>query len=170
MQDIAWISSVIPMAFIVVIFSFVFASSGAAAVTVPAGQERLRKLLFIGFMVVGIPLAFHTMAELPYSKPNTWAGPVQTVDVTGQQWSWSLSRTKFKVGEQIEFRVSSADVNHGFAIYDSSRRVLAQTQAMPGYVNTLRFKFSTPGTYTVMCLEFCGAAHHAMTADLEVTS
>ena len=167
-QDIAWMVSIIPILIMVAIFSGVFASSGAPATVVASRQEGLRKSLFLGFLAIGIPLGVHTLAELPYTRPASWSGPALTVEATGRQWSWDLSRTDFKVGEPVEFRVTSADVNHGFAIYDASRRVVAQTQAMPGYVNTLRHRFTAPGTYTVMCLEFCGAAHHAMTAELHV--
>jgi cytochrome c oxidase subunit 2 len=45
---------------------------------------------------------------------------------------------------------------------------MTQTQAMPGYVNRLRMVFAQPGTYTVLCLEFCGMSHHRMRAVVEV--
>jgi cytochrome c oxidase subunit 2 len=46
--------------------------------------------------------------------------------------------------------------------------VSSQTQAMPGYMNRLRVTFDQPGTYTVLCLEFCGMAHHRMRGVVEV--
>ena len=45
---------------------------------------------------------------------------------------------------------------------------MAQTQAMPGYMNRLRVTFDQPGTYTVLCLEFCGMSHHRMRGVVEV--
>jgi cytochrome c oxidase subunit 2 len=60
-------------------------------------------------------------------------------------------------------------VNHGFALYDPEFRVVAETQAMPGYTNVLRYTFREPGTYQVLCLEYCGVAHHAMMAQIKVT-
>jgi cytochrome c oxidase subunit 2 len=48
-------------------------------------------------------------------------------------------------------------------------RIVAQTQAMPGYTNVLRYTFTEAGTYRVLCLEYCGAAHHVMAADIKVT-
>ncbi|MCC7232463.1 MAG: hypothetical protein IT242_05925 [Bacteroidia bacterium] len=65
-------------------------------------------------------------------------------------------------GKTVEFRVTSNDVNHGFAIYDTQNQLIVQTQAMPGYVNRLRWKFEQPGHYSIRCLEFCGAAHAFM--------
>jgi hypothetical protein len=38
-------------------------------------------------------------------------------------------------------------VNLGFAIYDPDFEIVAQTQAMPGYINVLRYTFTEPGTY-----------------------
>ncbi|MBS1759343.1 MAG: hypothetical protein JST23_04385 [Bacteroidetes bacterium] len=66
------------------------------------------------------------------------------------------------VGQPVEFRVTSLDVNHGFGIYNSDAQLVTQTQAMPGYVNRLRWKFDTPGTYHILCLEYCGANHPNM--------
>ena len=84
------------------------------------------------------------------------------------QWYWDISQTSFEPGESVVFRVGSSDVNHGFAIYDDDNRVVAQVQAMPGYVNELAVKFDDPGTYRIMCLEYCGLVHHSMLASLEV--
>lgn len=168
MQDIAWYASIVPMLVISLSFVFVVSLSGQTAQVETAAQERLRKTLFLAFLVVGVPLTAHTLAELPYGRPEAWAGPALTIDAVGRQWEWSLSRDSVKVGEPVEFRVTSADVNHGFAIYDSAMRVVAQTQAMPGYVNVLRHRFAEPGTYRVLCLEYCGLAHHAMAAELRV--
>jgi cytochrome c oxidase subunit 2 len=72
-------------------------------------------------------------------------------------------------GALVEFRVTTLDVNHGFSIYAPDGRLMAQTQAMPGYVNRLRVEFDRPGTYRVLCLEFCGMAHHVMNGVIEVT-
>ena len=79
-----------------------------------------------------------------------------------------MSQETVLAGQEVEFQVTSADVNHGFAIYKNKTRLLAQTQAMPGYVNKLRYKFTEPGEYEVLCLEYCGLAHHGMSAKFTV--
>ncbi|CAF0701745.1 hypothetical protein MPNT_410011 [Candidatus Methylacidithermus pantelleriae] len=56
----------------------------------------------------------------------------------------------------VEFLVRAADVNHGFGLYDPDGRLVAEVQAMPGYTNRLTYVFKKPGTYKVLCLEFCG--------------
>lgn len=169
MQDIAWIVSVIPMFATVVVFLFVFALSGRAAETAARTQERLRKFLFTGAILLGAPLTAFTLSDLPYRVPDNWSGsPKQTIDAVGQQWGWTLSKDKVTVGDSVEFHVTSLDVNHGFAIYGPSMRPIAQTQAMPGYTNVLRLRFQEPGTYKILCLEYCGVAHHAMAAEFQV--
>jgi len=39
---------------------------------------------------------------------------------------------------------------------------------MPGYVNRLGYTFTETGEYEVLCLEYCGLAHHAMVAKIIV--
>ena len=70
----------------------------------------------------------------------------------------------------MQFNVTSLDVNHGFAIYDPNDRIVTQAQAMPGFTNRLLYTFKEPGKYRVMCLEYCGLAHHAMVAEFEVVA
>lgn len=67
------------------------------------------------------------------------------------------------------FRGTRSDVNHGFGICDAAGTLVAQTQAMPGYVNRLTHVFAVPGTYQVLCLEYCGLVHHNMIAEINVT-
>lgn len=69
---------------------------------------------------------------------------------------------EIKAGELVEFRVTSKDVNHGFGIYNDKMQLITQVQAMPGYINRLRWKFDKPGMYKVLCLEYCGKGHQDM--------
>jgi cytochrome c oxidase subunit 2 len=111
----------------------------------------------------------YTLAELPYPAmaAASQAAP-ESVRVTGRMWHWEIDKTRVAAGSPVDFQVTSADVNHGFGIYDPDMRLVGQTQAMPGYVNTLRLTFRRPGTYRVLCLEYCGVAHHAMASELTV--
>jgi cytochrome c oxidase subunit II len=79
-----------------------------------------------------------------------------------------LSHNRVPIGQTVEFHVTSADINHGFALYDPEMHLVAQTQAMPGYTNKLNYTFSRAGTYKVLCLEYCGIAHHNMIAEIKV--
>lgn len=90
------------------------------------------------------------------------------VKVTAQQFAFELSETKLPLGT-IRFDVTSTDVNHGFGVYDADGMLVAQTQAMPDYVNKLYVNFTKPGKYQVWCLEYCGVVHHNMMTEFEIT-
>ncbi|MCC7050417.1 MAG: hypothetical protein IT239_01380 [Bacteroidia bacterium] len=107
--------------------------------------------------------------------------PAKVVYVAARQFSFTLSNQaidpknpvgepsiEVPVGEPVEFRVTSLDVTHGFAIYNQKAELITQTQAMPGYVNRLRWEFKEPGTYNILCLEFCGSAHAFMRSSFTV--
>ena len=131
---------------------------------------RIRTALFWGMLLFITPAMLVSLLDLPYANAaiqhrNTTA---QVIDVLGQQWSWTLSHSAAEVGVPVEFRVTSSDVNHGLGIYDDDMRLVTQTMAMPGYVNTLRHTFTRPGTYKLLCLEYCGLVHHNMIAELQV--
>lgn len=168
MQEIAWYSSLCLMAVTITVFAAVLYASGNVAQVSAMAQERLRRMLLATALVVCLPLTVISLTHLPYRQPADRSAAVTAVDVVGRQWNWELSQSTFQVGDRVDFHVTSKDVNHDFALYDPDMHVATQAQAMPGYVNTLRYQFQTPGTYTVMCLEYCGVAHHDMTTEIKV--
>jgi len=155
------------------------APARAAEQVVPA-IYRIRRRYFTVIVVVLVAALVLTLPRVPYPAAAGTGEPHAAVSVTGYQWSWVFQPEAgqgvrldggtlvLPAGELIEFRVAAADVNHGMGIYDSEGRLLAQTQAMPGYVNRLRHRFEEPGTYHVLCMEFCGLVHHNMIARIEV--
>jgi cytochrome c oxidase subunit II len=132
---------------------------------VAAPAYRLRGKLFVVASAVGAVITVATLTPWPHD-----AGAKEVtryIDVKARQWSWELSDKSVRVGEVIEFRVTSEDVNHGFGLYDSDKRLIAQIQAMPGFTNKVRHRFDHAGKYEILCLEFCGVAHHAMVAEID---
>lgn len=128
-----------------------------------------RRLLYL-VLAVAVAVFAASMFWLPYpeARSATLGDPEVTVEVTGIQWAWLFSRQEVPAGVPVEFRVTSNDVNHGFAIYDPGGKLVAQVQAMPGYTNRLIHTFEDGGAYTVRCLEYCGLGHHVMDATLTV--
>ncbi len=174
MQEIAWGISLVLMLVIIGVFMFVVINSGQKVEYAPV-QTRFYKVrsglfwvMVAGFFVV----TFSTIQGMPYAAKDldTSTGEIQVIDVEGFQWYWKLSNSKVKVNRPVLFNVTSGDVNHGLGIYDESLTLLAQTQAMPDYINKLEYTFKKPGTYKILCMEYCGMAHHVMTAVIEVTS
>ena len=170
MQEIAWNISILFMGLLAVVFAVVAAGSrvqAASGVLINVGG-KLRMVLFWILIVALVPIAWFTLADLPYPPSNGGAGQAKEIKAVGSQWSWELSDDKVAVGQEVDFHVTSTDVNHGFAIYDSQLRLVTQIQSMPGYTNVLRHTFYEPGTYKILCLEYCGLGHHEMSAEINV--
>lgn len=127
------------------------------------------------FLVLALVGAFAmTLPRAPYVAFQN-LDPVMTISVTGKMWSWQLKADRgdpdeiiVPLGKPVQFDVTAEDVNHGFGIYGPDGNIVTQTQAMPGYVNRLQHTFEKPGTYHVLCLEFCGLMHHAMLSEFTV--
>jgi cytochrome c oxidase subunit 2 len=102
---------------------------------------------------------------LPYASGDPGATEVRVV---GGQFYWSLSPETFRAGDEVVFDVTSADVNHGFGLYDPAGTLIGSVQAMPGYHNRLAVTLERAGTYTIACFEYCGLDHHGMIRELTV--
>jgi cytochrome c oxidase subunit 2 len=129
-------------------------------------QGWLFAVLLVGF-VAG---SWATLHRFPIPLQHAALPAKQVVEVVGRQWSWQITPATVQAGSLVEFRVTSDDVNHGFALYAPDGRIVTQTQAMPGYTNKLLHAFREPGTYTVQCLEYCGLGHVPMKTTLEVVA
>lgn len=126
-----------------------------------------RETTWLVVVVVGlIALLIGTIFYVPYGKT---AGPrKQVVRVTGVQFAWAIEPATVRADTPVEFMIGSRDVNHGFGLYDPSGTLLTQVQVVPGKTQKLVWTFEKPGGYQILCLEFCGAKHHEMVAELEV--
>jgi cytochrome c oxidase subunit 2 len=167
---------------IAIVFASVALSTRRARSIEYAKATRIRLLFFASLAAILITFLVLTLPHLPYTLDAR--GPDRIVHAVGKQYAWSLSEQTVPTLEnwdrdfspavtvparaQIEFRVTTLDVNHGFSLYAPDGHLVAQTQAMPGYMNRLRVTFDQPGTYTVLCLEFCGMSHHRMRGVIEV--
>jgi cytochrome c oxidase subunit 2 len=169
-------------AVILAVFGFVARSTNVHREVNYASANRLRLLFFVSLAIILLTFLAITLPRLPY--PVEASTPERIVLAVGKQYAWSLTEgtaptlanwdsafspvAAVPVGTVVEFRVTTLDVNHGFSLYAPDGRLVTQTQAMPGYVNRLRVVFDEPGTYTVLCLEFCGMSHHRMRGVVEV--
>jgi cytochrome c oxidase subunit 2 len=170
LQDTVWLISVILMAVIVAVFLWVAAGAErkADAQAVQHRAYRLRAGWFWLLVAVIAVATATTLPALPYPDRAPRAASRVIVRATGVQWAWTIDGRDLVVGKPVEFQVTSTDVNHGFGIYNPAMEMVAQTQAMPGYVNRLQLTFTAPGTYHILCLEYCGLVHHQMMTDLVV--
>jgi cytochrome c oxidase subunit 2 len=67
-------------------------------------------------------------------------------------------------GKPVTFRLTSADVIHGFQIVGTN----GNTMVVPGYVSQFTTRFNRAGEYLIVCNEYCGQGHHVMSARLIV--
>lgn len=130
----------------------------------------IRRRYFYGLLVVSLIFTGLGIYTFPYPqlREATAMSRPHVVKVTAMQFAFDISETELPPG-MVRFDVTSADVNHGFGIYDEAGMLVAQTQAMPDYVNKLYVNFAKPGKYQVWCLEYCGIVHHEMMTEFEVT-
>ncbi len=153
-----------------------------AALDMATAYRLRRRILFGSVIIVTVTLAA-TLSRTPYAREADF--PERTVYATAKQFAFvftnepvrseedlgrvaSVTPLVLPLGALVEFRVTSLDVTHGFAIYTPAGEILTQTQAMPGYSNRLRVRFQTPGTYSILCLEYCGLPHHLMRSQFTV--
>ena len=173
-QGTIFLVTIVLMAVVVGVFIFIAVNAGKESVDygpVQAKSFGIRTGLLWVAVVAGVIITVITTLDLPYAatRGNVAEGAVK-VQVEGRQWLWNLSQDSANADDTVVFEVTAGDVNHGLGIYDPNMRLLGQTQAMPGYVNSLQMTLSEPGTYKLLCLEYCGTAHHAMMSDFEVAA
>ena len=171
LQQLALLLSIALILSVLAVFLFVASRTGTQSAygMIQKRGSRIRLAVFVGLVLVATPVLVWSLSDLPYSPPGELApAAAKRIDAVGYQWYWTVSDSSAVVGQPVEFHVTSNDVNHGFAIYDKNLRLVAQTQAMPGYDNVLHHTFAEAGTYKVLCLEYCGLAHHAMAAEIVV--
>lgn len=164
--------TLIGLGLVTLAFIYVISMVGKPAVTedIQVKAYALRRWLFLALVVFATVVTYASLRSFPIPKQGVGPQRVQSIDVIGHQWYWELSQNRITTGIPVEFRVTSADVNHGFALYAPDDRLVTQTQAMPGYTNRLVHTFDQPGKYRVLCLEYCGLAHHAMITEFEVVT
>jgi cytochrome c oxidase subunit II len=133
------------------------------------GHGRLGEFERTWFVVVIVLLAallFATIFLTPYGRS---AGKdAQVVPIKAVQFAWLVPGKPIRAGTPVEFRLTSADVNHGFAVYNAAGTLLFMVQVMPDETQKYVYTFEQPGTYTILCLEFCGVGHGRMEGRLTV--
>lgn len=169
LAESVWLLTLLCLAALSAVFIYVIATSQSEKPyqEVQAKWYSFRSKWIRFLFGFGVFVALATLIPFPVSNQKG-VEDATVVNVVGHQWYWLIDKTEFELGETVEFHVTSADANHGFGIYDENDHMLTQTQAMPDYVNKVVHTFDKPGNYRILCMEYCGLAHHAMMAQLTV--
>ncbi len=171
-QEKIWILTLAGIGLVALAFIFVIVNAGkpADSAQVQKRAYAIRRWWFVALVLLGVGVAYASLKPFPIGDQQAQSKTAQIVAAVGRQWSWELSQSQVEVGTPVQFNVTSLDVNHGFAIYDPNDRIVTQVQAMPGFTNRLLYTFTQLGKYRVMCLEYCGLAHHGMVTEFEVVA
>jgi cytochrome c oxidase subunit 2 len=144
-------------------------STGGRGPEQAADVQRLRDTERTWFVVVVVLLVALVAATIFFTPYGRSAGKgAQVVEVEALQFAWVLPPEPIKANREVEFRLTSKDVNHSFAVYTEAGELLFQVQVMPGRVQKYVYTFEEPGDYRVLCLEYCGVDHDAMQSQLRV--
>jgi cytochrome c oxidase subunit II len=102
----------------------------------------------------------------PFDKPGLrQIGPSRYDDyVIAHIFSFEPSSIKVPRGSTVTFYATSPDVVHGFFIPNTAVNMMV----VPGWVSDESHTFTNPGTYLLLCNEYCGAGHHFMYGSIEV--
>jgi len=156
---------------VVVVFGIVVAIAVAASTRSrkEAHPDELaeREKTWLWIIVVTLSALFlATIWFTPYSRSAS--GDKQVMEVVARQFAWDIKPGTIRAGVPVELRLRSLDVNHAFGVYDPAGKLVFQVQVMPDRTQKSIKTFDRPGTYKVLCLEFCGVLHHGMVATFEV--
>jgi cytochrome c oxidase subunit II len=112
------------------------------------------------------PRTLHLSGEFIESNLGSAVEPNGSVTVraVGQQYSFTPDCILVPADTPITFRVTSADVVHGFLITGTNINLML----VPGYISSLPARFDSPGDYHMPCHEFCGLGHEGMWGKIKV--
>jgi len=112
------------------------------------------------------PQTLHLQGEFVESNLGAAVEPdgSVTVRIVAQQYNFVPICVRVPAETPLRFRITSADVVHGFLIPDTN----VNTMVVPGFVSEVRTMFAAPGEYRMPCHEFCGFGHQAMWANVSV--
>jgi cytochrome c oxidase subunit 2 len=139
-------------------------------------------------VVIVIVFFFYTLKVQDDVLPADQGTPAHTIDVVGQQWSWTFNYVKddaingatvheggttadaptlwLPVDQKIRFNLDSPDVIHSFWV----PAFLFKMDVVPGRDNNFSLTPDRVGTYAGKCAELCGVYHSRMLFNVKVVS
>jgi cytochrome c oxidase subunit 2 len=129
------------------------------------------------FLFVSVPLVFFlawfAIGFRDFVFVTTPPKDAMDVYVMGKQWMWKFAYPEGPNGvnvlhvpanRPVRLLLTSRDVIHSFFV--PSFRI--KMDALPGRYTQTWFEATKPGTYQVLCTEYCGLSHSKMLAEVVV--
>lgn len=143
-------------------------------------------LAAIAGVITFITASAHNSLSAAVVPKGAGAAPATRIDIDAFQWCWrfhyaqsgrsvsgvcgssdgngdgnaegNLPTLIVPVGQPVQLRITSTDVQHSFWIPDLRVKV----DAFPDHVNTVTLNFDEAGAWLGRCAEYCGAPHSTM--------
>ena len=89
--------------------------------------------------------------------------PGEDVYVLGRLWQW-WPIIELEKGQSYRVHLSTVDWMHGFSLQPTNINI----SVYPGYEHVITLTPTETGQFGIICNEFCGIGHHAMTGKVYV--
>ena len=86
------------------------------------------------------------------------------VQMVAFMFAFAPNEVRVPAGRRIRFRLTSADVTHGFMIAGTNANTMLDARLHQPVHDRVR----PPGDYLIVCHEFCGNGHHVMSGRIIV--
>ncbi|HEX5128943.1 MAG TPA: hypothetical protein VFV90_04320 [Usitatibacter sp.] len=100
-----------------------------------------------------------TEQKIPVVRPPAGSD----VYLIARLWQW-WPMLELQSGQTYRLHLMSMDWLHGFSLQPENINI----QVHPGYEHVLTVTPTAPGTYSIVCNEYCGINHHTMVSRLYV--
>ena len=122
---------------------------------------------------LGIFFVIFVWGAVLYFQLRTPPRDSTEIYVVGKQWMWKIQHPEgpreinelhVPVDRDIKLIMTSQDVIHSFFVPEFR----IKQDVLPGRYTTLWFRATRPGTYHLLCTQFCGTSHSGMIGDVVV--
>jgi cytochrome c oxidase subunit 2 len=128
----------------------------------------VRSASFAAAPAVLFLLVFTTSGQISARRQERAAAEPKTFEVVAKRFAFEPATIEVTEGDRVRLVVRSADGPHGVEIKQFKVKK-AVPRAKPGDSPVIiEFVASTPGSFPILCSEYCGEGHEDMTGTLVV--
>jgi cytochrome c oxidase subunit II len=170
---LATFAGVALVAAITVIFIVRYPRRDAPFTVTPRVKAPLWLEAGVGLGLLGLFIVWWVIGFRQYREIETPPSDAMPIYVTAKQWMWKFQSPSgpatadvlvVPVGRPVKLIMTARDVIHGF--YVPAFRI--KQDVVPGHTVTAWFEAVEPGTYDVLCTQYCGTRHSLMRAQIVV--